>query len=765
MRAALLLIFFVPLFAITNVGGLITENTVWGPTGNPPDSVYNLISQVDVLDSVSLTIQPGTRIQSVTHGIHIYGLLFACGTSQEKILFTSANASPNPGDWEGLWFIDSYSDTNLILNCLIGYAVEGIRGGAILKLEDSRIAYCSYNGITIDNSIRIVNCEITDNIICGIIWSGYGDSIPLYLSNNIINNNNIGLVVYQCTQMPNFASPNTFQNNDSSIVIWGSEVHIIDTVQWNPAVGGIDTWVSTKIVVDTTGTFNIAPGNIFKFHAGAWIEVNGRLFASGTESDSIIFTSASVSPAIGDWHGIHHYGQELPDTCVLSYCIIEYADEIHINPVRIEHTSIRYLHYGAWCGGLISNSDVHDNLTGIHYSWFPLHINSNIIRNNNTGIYIEPLLPSGTGLPHFDIPNQFMGNVRDIYITAGELHIIDDYYWNPSIDSVNCFINIPIWVDTTGIFHIAPGNHFHLSNILVYGTIIAEGEDGNLISFSSISGNPVPGDWWGIELRGTSANSRFKHCSIKYAQDGINAIVPFNIDSSTVDSCYRGLVLGSGSITDCDIIGNTAEGILCDLQDTIDITGCVIAGNQTGINCFSGASPNIYNNQIYGNTEWGVFNMENNYWIMAEHNWWGDSTGPCDTSSIDTLYNPNGQGDRVSDHVDYDPWLHSWPGIEEQEYLKPMSEINLFDLQISSPFVCKAIFSYRLPQPSKVELRIFNAVGQLILFISEGNKQEGVHVVAWNGNDTGGKLVPAGIYFCRLSSDDHTVTKKIIKLH
>ncbi len=764
MRVTLLLIFFVPLFAITNVGGLITENTVWGPTGNPPDSVYNLISQVEVVDSVSLTIQPGTRIQSVTYGFLIYGNLFACGTPEDKVLFTSANVLPNPGDWMSLWFYHSDNDTNLIKDCIIEYAEQGIRCEySILKLEDSRISSCSYDGIICNNSIKIINCEITDNTFTGIVCSSYSDSIPSYLSNNVISNNRIGIFLDNCVRLPDFAVPNIFSNNDSSIVIWGSEVHIIDTLQWNPAVGGIDTWVSTKIVVDTTGTFNIAPGNIFKFHAGAWIEVNGRLFASGTESDSIIFTSANTTPSIGDWHGIHHYGQELPDTCVLSYCIIEYADEVHINPVRIEHTSIRYLRYGAWCGGSISNSDIHDNLTGIHYSWFPLHINSNIIRNNNTGIYIEPLLPSGTGLPHFDIPNQFMSNVRDIYISTGDLHIIDDYYWNPSIDSVHCFVEPFIDIDTTGTFRIAPGNHFHLSGIMAYGTIIAEGEDGNMIYFSSIPGNPVPGDWSGIVLCGPSTNSRFKHCSIKYAYHGIDAPVPFSIDSSVVDTCHMGLLLRSGSISNCDVIGNTADGIFCALQDSVDIVGCVITGNQTGIGCYDGASPNIYNNQIYGNTEWGVFNMENNYWIMAEHNWWGDSTGPCDTSAIDTLYNPGGLGDRVSDHVDYDPWLH-WPGIEEQEYLKPMSEIDLFDLQISSPFIRKAIFSYRLPRPSKVELRLFNAVGQLIFFISEGNKREGVHIVAWNGNDIEGKHVPAGIYFCRLSTDDHTVTKKIIKL-
>jgi len=765
MRVILLLVFFVPLFAITNVGGLITENTVWGPTGNPPDSVYNLISQVEVVDSVSLTIQPGTRIQSVTYGFLIYGNLFACGTPEDKVLFTSANVSPNPGDWMGLWFINSYSDTNLIKDCIIEYAQEGIRCEySILELEDSRISFCSYDGIVCNNSVEIINCEITDNTIAGIRYSIMNDSAPGIIANNTINNNKIGLFIETVWALPRFTAPNSFLNNDSSIVIWGSEVHIVDTVQWNPTVGGIDTWVGCKIQIDSSGVLDIAPGNIFKFHAGAWIEVNGRLFASGTESDSIIFTSANTTPAIGDWHGIHHYGQELPDTCILSYCIIEYADEIHINPVRIEHTSIRYLHYGAWCGGLISNSDIHDNLTGIHFSWFPLHINSNIIRNNNTGIYIEPLLPSGIGLPYFDIPNQFRNNTRDIYISIMNVHIIDDYYWNPSIDSVHCFVEPFIDIDTTGTFRIAPGNHFHLSGIMAYGTIIAEGEDGNMIYFSSISGNPVPGDWSGIVLCGPSTNSRFMHCTIKYAQDGINAVVPFIIDSSTVDSCHMGLLLRSGSISNCDVIGNTADGIFCALQDSVDIAGCVITGNQTGIGCYDGALPNIYNNQIYGNTEWGVFNMENNYWIMAEHNWWGDSTGPCDTSAIDTLYNPGGLGDRVSYHVDYDPWLY-WPGIEEVGHNYPVINPATSGFSVSNPFVKRAIISYILEKDQFVSLNIYNALGQLVRDLENIRKKKGNYVVIWDGNDNLLRQLPGGIYWCKINCEDLNYTQKIVKLN
>lgn len=101
MRLLLLTILVCPLFAITNVGGDITENTVWGPTGNPPDSIYNLIGPVRVLSPATLTIQPGTRVQSVGYEIEVYGSLIACGTPTEKVEFTSASPTPNPGSGDG----------------------------------------------------------------------------------------------------------------------------------------------------------------------------------------------------------------------------------------------------------------------------------------------------------------------------------------------------------------------------------------------------------------------------------------------------------------------------------------------------------------------------------------------------------------------------------------------------------------------------------------------------------------------------------------
>ena len=62
-------------------------------------------------------------------------------------------------------------------------------------------------------------------------------------------------------------------------------------------------------------------------------------------------------------------------------------------------------------------------------------------------------------------------------------------------------------------------------------------------------------------------------------------------------------------------------------------------------------NPLVRNNEIEGNTYYGILNTNDTTIIDAENNWWGDATGPKHSS------NPSGNGDIVSDYVDFDPWL------------------------------------------------------------------------------------------------------------
>ena len=58
----------------------------------------------------------------------------------------------------------------------------------------------------------------------------------------------------------------------------------------------------------------------------------------------------------------------------------------------------------------------------------------------------------------------------------------------------------------------------------------------------------------------------------------------------------------------------------------------------------------IQNNNFEANN---VFGLDSNTAMNAERNWWGDANGPTHQSS------PGGEGDAVTDHVDFDPWLNT----------------------------------------------------------------------------------------------------------
>lgn len=73
------------------------------------------------------------------------------------------------------------------------------------------------------------------------------------------------------------------------------------------------------------------------------------------------------------------------------------------------------------------------------------------------------------------------------------------------------------------------------------------------------------------------------------------------------------------------------------------------------------ASPSITANTITENTEYGMYYSRSDT-IDAKNNYWGDPSGPHDPSDDRDnggLYNPDGLGDMVSDHVKYEPWAIS----------------------------------------------------------------------------------------------------------
>jgi hypothetical protein len=81
-----------------------------------------------------------------------------------------------------------------------------------------------------------------------------------------------------------------------------------------------------------------------------------------------------------------------------------------------------------------------------------------------------------------------------------------------------------------------------------------------------------------------------------------------------------------------------------------------------------------------------------------------------------------------------------------------------------NPFNPVTTIKYSLKENSKVSLRIYNALGQLVRTLVNENQELGVKEVQWNGLNDYGRQVSSGVYFYKLISGSDVRTKKMVFL-
>jgi uncharacterized repeat protein (TIGR01451 family) len=95
------------------------------------------------------------------------------------------------------------------------------------------------------------------------------------------------------------------------------------------------------------------------------------------------------------------------------------------------------------------------------------------------------------------------------------------------------------------------------------------------------------------------------------------------------------------------------------------VTGNTLTNNQYGIYSSSTVGLTVTGCTISGNSSYGIYNSFS-VPIDAKNNNWGHLSGPLDPSddrATGGLYNPDGEGDKVSDNVDYYPWTGTTIGV------------------------------------------------------------------------------------------------------
>jgi hypothetical protein len=293
---------------------IVGGDSIWYPSGNP----HIVLNDIDIYQNGKLTILPGCLVKFATGagfrvGQGTAGELQAVGTVDSMIMFTSNNATPNPGDWEGFDFYDQTRTSTKLSYCDINYG-----------------CYPNYAAINIegDQTIGIDHTTIHNSSNWGI-WFGEDDAYITGFTGNTIT----GCASYPIHAYPNrigsLLGGNTLTGNGkNAIYLRGGTVAETDT--WPNQ--GVPYFIDGSLTIGSgSGAYlTIAKGTTVQLGSGDNITI-GNSVSGGLIADSVTFTSSAGSPQKGDWEGIWFYPASTDAQCQLTRCDIGYGGASYSN--------------------------------------------------------------------------------------------------------------------------------------------------------------------------------------------------------------------------------------------------------------------------------------------------------------------------------------------------------------------------------------------------------------------------------------------------
>ena len=355
------------------LGETVQANATWTNPGFPLSILGNVTVAGDAARLVTLTLSPGMTLKFASSvGLFIgtfstRGALIAPGTSAQPITFTTANASPAPGQWQGIVF-DVLSDgpTSLLDHVVVDdagqFSTADVRvSTSAPTIRNSVIRNSAYYGIsgTSGASPIIQSNLFTNNVNFDVNISGTSGA---QVTGNTIGNS----VLFDTAAGAHAVTGNVFTSYNSATMrlrvgahaVAGLSTNTFNGTGANSAVEVLGetlssdaTWANlgfpylmlgnVTIAKDpvNAATLTLTPGTTFKFNGSVGLFVGtttqrGALVAPGTGVASINFTANSASPTPGFWQGIYFDTQSVAATCLLDHVLVEYAGQFSTGNVR-----------------------------------------------------------------------------------------------------------------------------------------------------------------------------------------------------------------------------------------------------------------------------------------------------------------------------------------------------------------------------------------------------------------------------------------------
>lgn len=268
------------------------------------------------------------------------------------------------------------------------------------------------------------------------------------------------------------------------------------------------------------------------------------------------------------------------------------------------------------------------------------------------------------------------------------------------------------------------------TRIIVKGTLLSLGKptDSSLVDsiiFSSASTFPAAGKWGGI-LVVNPGRANFNFCRFSCADTVIS------VRSDTASVKVRNCTFTHFKTT---AIFTTSSRVNLGTLDC-GRNNFLIKTAPFGAKAVINAAPlNQFGTQPF---------------VAAKINWWGSVSPPSSWFVGNVHRLPALWGPATPD---------SCPTLRVVD-----SDVGSFELNqnFPNPFNPSTAIRYSISQAARVELKLYNILGQMVRKLVDRSDNPGVYQVVWDGKDESGKNLPSGIYFYQLRAGDYIRTRKMI---
>ncbi len=276
----------------------------------------------------------------------------------------------------------------------------------------------------------------------------------------------------------------------------------------------------------------------------------------------------------------------------------------------------------------VSNSE--RNGVILKYSSNCVFENNSILDNSNRGFYVYD--SDNSTLRN----NSFSGNYKALFVTSSYCVITDNSFKDNSGNGIQL----------GGEHHVISGCNFSENGV---GILFTHAYN-NIIAYNSFKENGIA-----LYLLDASDYNRFENNSISYSTGTAMRIYQY---------CDYNRVANNSFLQNDGVAIQFRSAWYNVIRDN------TITGNKGGIEVLHLALKSSENNtanynRIYNNREFGInISDDCDNRINATNNWWGHFSGPHHQAN-----NSAGKGDRVTDKVDFDPWLEKENGKRKFWYV------------------------------------------------------------------------------------------------